>query len=115
VERFNYFPSDLWLDPKYRLFDISDWNRRPEFDAQLEARKYDILDGFVLDLSPIEAEYTAVAQLRIELGFPLQAGLVADVDAAYAEFKQRSEAVGLETCRAEIERQINAFLDSRGL
>ncbi|MDR1530903.1 MAG: extracellular solute-binding protein [Clostridiales bacterium] len=115
TQRFNYFAGSIWDDSVFHLDAIDDWSRRPEFDRQLNERRRNILDGFVLDLSPIEAEYTAVGQLRIELGFPLQAGLVADVDAAYEEFKQRSLDTGLETCRLEIERQINAFLDSKGL
>jgi putative aldouronate transport system substrate-binding protein len=114
TDRFNYFPGTIWDDQNFHLDDIADWDQRPRFDQQLIARSKNILDGFVLDLSPIEAEYTAISQLRIELGFPLQAGLVNDVDAAYNTFRQRSLAAGLEKCRREIERQINAFLDSRG-
>jgi putative aldouronate transport system substrate-binding protein len=114
TDRFNYFAGGIWGDQNFQLDDIADWDQRPKFDEQLIARSKNILDGFVLDLSPIAAEYTAVGQLRMELGFPLQAGLVSDVDAAYRTFRQRSLDAGLETCRKEIERQINAFLDSRG-
>jgi putative aldouronate transport system substrate-binding protein len=113
-DRFNYFPGGIWGDQNFNLADVDDWVQKASYDERFVARSKNILDGFVLDISPIEAEYTAVGQVRIELGFPLQAGLVNDVDAAYRTFRERSLAAGLEKCRVEIERQVNAFLDSIG-
>ncbi len=115
TDRFNYFPGALFDDERLFMPLSNQWEKEAEMVARLNEREQpDVLGGFVLDITPVEAEYTALEQVRFELGLPLQAGLVDDVDAAYAEFKQRSEDAGLETIRLEIERQINEFLASKG-
>ena len=73
-----------------------------------------LLAGFVFDQTPITAEYTAVNQIRMEYGYPLNVGIVDDVDSAYDDFVKRSKDAGLEKCREEVERQINAFFDANG-
>jgi putative aldouronate transport system substrate-binding protein len=77
--------------------------------------KPSILAGFVLDTQPIQTQYTAINDVKTQYGNPLMIGLVPDVDAAYATFLQQSKAAGLDACRDEIQKQLNAFLDSRGV
>lgn len=116
VDGFNYFSGALFGDKLLERAKTSDWAEAPERVKAMEAQAIpNILDGFVLDTSNIEAEYTALNQVRIEYAFPLQAGLVDDVDAAYATLLQKSQEAGLEACRAEIERLVGEFLDSRGV
>jgi putative aldouronate transport system substrate-binding protein len=74
-----------------------------------------ILAGFVLDTQPIDAQYTAINNIKTQYGFPLMIGLVPDVDAAYKTFVDQSKAAGLDACRDEIQKQLNAFLDSKGV
>lgn len=113
---FNYFPGSLFASRILERAKTSDWSEAPERVAAMEAHAItNLLDGFTFDTSNIEAEYTALNQVRIEYAFPLQAGLVDDVDAAYETLLQRSKAAGLEACRVEVERMVNEFLDSRGV
>lgn len=116
VDGFNYFPGSLFGDKQLERKKTSDWSETPARMEVLQSRAIpNILDGFVLDTSNIEAEYTALNQVRIEFAFPLQAGLVDDVDAAYQTLLDKSKDAGLEACRVEIEREVNEFLDSRGV
>jgi len=115
VDGFNYFPASLFDNAKFFKPNFDQWPRYGEYESKLKARTRDnMLAGYVFDVSAIEAEYTAVNQVRIEYGFPLQAGLVNDVDKAYGDFVKRSKDVGLEKCRAEVERQLNEFFDATG-
>jgi putative aldouronate transport system substrate-binding protein len=77
--------------------------------------KPSILAGFVLDTQPIQTQYTAINDAKTQYGNPLMIGLVPDVDAAYKTFLDQSKAAGLDACRDEIQKQLNAFLDSRGV
>jgi putative aldouronate transport system substrate-binding protein len=116
VDGFNYFSGALFGDKLLERAKTSDWAEAPEPVKLMESRAItNILDGFVLDTSNIEAEYTAINQVRVEYAFPLQAGLVDDVDAAYLTLLDKSNQAGLEACRAEIEREVNEFQDSRGI
>jgi len=74
-----------------------------------------ILAGFVLDTQPIQDQYTAINNIKTQYGFPLMIGLVPDVNAAYKTFYDQSKAAGLDACRDEIQKQLNAFLDSKGI
>ena len=63
--------------------------------------------------SGFETEYTALYNVQTEYGYPLQAGLVNDVDAAYEEYLAAAKAAGLDMVREEVEKQVNAWLESR--
>jgi len=115
TEGFNYFPGSLFDNADFYMPLADQWYKQDEIMEKITARQQtDILSGYVLEVEPVEAQYTAVNQVRIEYGFPLQAGLVDDVDAAWQTFYDRSMDAGLEECRQEIERQINEYLDSIG-
>ena len=74
----------------------------------------DVYKRQVLDTSLIDIEYTALNNVRIEYGYPLNVGAVEDVDAAYEDYVRRSKEAGLDLCREEVERQLNAFFDANG-
>ena len=73
----------------------------------------DIFEGFVLDKSSFETEYTALYNVQSEYGYPLQAGLVKDVDAAYEQYVAQAKAAGLDMVREEVEKQVKEWLASR--
>ena len=73
----------------------------------------DIFEGFVLDKSSFETEYTALYNVQSEYGYPLQAGLVNDVDAAYEKYLSAAKAAGLDTVKEEVTKQVNAWLESK--
>jgi len=118
TERFEYFPLDLIANDNFELVPVDRW---AEYDEQYQvildkARKTDPLSGFAPDFTgSIAAQYNAVNQVRTEYAMPLLCGLTDDVDADYADLMKRLEAAGIEECRAEIERQVNAFLDEKGI
>lgn len=116
IDGYNYFSGALFGDKLLERKKTSDWSETEERMKVLESRAItNVLGGFVFDTSNIEAEYTALNQVRIEYAFPLQAGLVEDVDAAYQTLLEKSKDAGLEACRVEVERLVNEFLDAKGV
>lgn len=112
---FNYFPSSLVTNTNFKIFDLNKYKKYDEYMEKIEARyQPDPLAGFVLDVTPVEAQYNAINQVRIEYGYPLMAGLVDDVEASYKDYVERLEAAGLEEVRTEFERQLNEFYDETG-
>lgn len=110
TNRFNYFPSDMFMNNEFEIKNAEEYKRYEEFMTDIESRyQTNVLAGFVLDLSIMEAEYNAINQVRIEYGYPLMAGLVDDVDTAYADYIKKLDAAGLETVRQEFERQLTEF------
>ena len=112
---FSYFTSSLVTNTEFKIPDMNKYKRYDEYMEKIE-KKYqpDPLAGFVLDLTPVEAQYNAINQVRIEFGYPLMAGLVDDVETAYKDYVERLNAAGLEEVRAEFERQLNEFYDQNG-
>lgn len=112
---FNYFPTDLVENDHFNLTPVDQW---VDYDYHMDIlnsrAQPDPLVGFAIDLTNIEPTYVAVNQVREEYALALEAGLVDDVEAAYNDLLERMKAAGIEECRAEIERQINEFLDAKG-
>lgn len=115
TEAFNYFPANPLKNEEFELIPADRWDEWDEHNNVFKDRaKPNLLAGFALDTSTMEAAYTALNQVRIEYGLPMQAGLVDDVDKAYDDFIKRSYEAGMEECRQEVERQINEFFDANG-
>lgn len=113
VDGFNYFPGALVDDVDFYRQNVDTWPEVAPRLADMRSRTMpNILAGYVFDATSFEAEYTALNQVRIEYAFPLQAGLVEDVDAAYEDLLERAKAAGLDVCREAVEKQLNEFLDS---
>jgi ABC-type sugar transport system, periplasmic component len=111
---FNYFPADIIGNSEFELKEVNRWSRYDEYVQMLKDKTVDnILDGFVLDTSGFEAEYTALYNVSVEYGFPLEAGLVKDVDAAYKTYIEKAKAAGLDKVREGVEKQVQAFLASK--
>ncbi len=111
---FNYFPSNMIGNKNFKKLKGNEWK---EYDTMMEKINNklvpDIFEGFVLDKTNFETEYTALYSVQSEYGYPLQAGLVKDVDKAYQEYLDRAKAAGLDKVRAEVEKQVNAWLASK--
>ncbi len=115
TEIFNYFPIDNIKNAEFERTPIDRWDEYDyHMDYILDNAEVSPLAGFALDITPVEAQYTAINQVRVEFGMPLQAGLAGDVDTALADFRQRLDDAGVEEVRVEFERQINEYLDSIG-
>ena len=81
TEAFNYFPANPLKNEEFELIPADRWDEWDEHNNVFKDRaKPNLLAGFALDTSTMEAAYTALNQVRIEYGLPMQAGLVDDVD-----------------------------------
>lgn len=116
TDKFNYFPGILLFnDENFNLPKINEWDEQAAIEEQMKSMEQpNILAGFVFDQTPISAEYTAINQIRMEYGYPLNVGIVDDVDASYEDYVKRSKDAGLDKCREEVERQLNEFFDATG-
>ena len=73
--------------------------------AQTKWNNTDIYSGFSEIDMDYSAEKAAVSSVMRQYLAPLQAGLVDDVDAAVAEFRQKVTAAGLDVCREGFKTQ----------
>ena len=73
-----------------------------------------IIDGFNENYEPYQAERAAVSNVMRQYLAPLQAGLVSDVDAAVAEFRQKMDEAGLKTVRDGYTEQWLAYCEEYG-
>jgi putative aldouronate transport system substrate-binding protein len=90
------------------------WSGREEFINKYKpVAKFDPFDGFVIDVTNIQSEYSAVNQMREEFGRPIEWGLVDDPEAAIATYKEKMKAAGIDKMKEEIDKQIAAYLDSK--
>ena len=67
--------------------------------------------GFRFDKAPVEAQYTACANLFEQYGFVLEHGGIApdDVDAYIAEYQAALDAAGYQDVLAEFQNQYNTW------
>lgn len=73
-----------------------------------------IYDGFSENYDAYSAERTAVSNVMKQYLAPLQAGLVADVDAAVEEFRQKMTDAGIDACRDGFKEQWVAYCEEYG-
>jgi putative aldouronate transport system substrate-binding protein len=90
------------------------WGGRKVYeDKYFPMLQYDPFDGFAIDLTDIQSEYTAVNQTLQEYGDPIQFGVVPDPVAAVDTLRQRMNEAGIQRFKTEIDRQISEYIDSR--
>lgn len=115
--RADYFPYTLIANDKFTRKSVDEWS---QYDAQFAVIEKHNLTGYPLNaFSPdttgeIEPKYNAINQVLAEYGLPLQAGMVEDVEAGYADLVKRMQAAGIEEVRQYLEKQVNDYLDSIG-
>ncbi|MBQ6551537.1 MAG: extracellular solute-binding protein [Lachnospiraceae bacterium] len=88
-----------------------------EKEIALQREKYpdiNIVDSFAEDYSGYNAEMAAVQNVIGEKLNPIFAGLVDDPEAAIAEFRTLVEAAGLETIRADYNKQWTDYCAANG-
>ena len=111
---FNYFPSSLVGNENFEKHQSNYCDDYDEIMEKINNKVVpSIFEGFALDTSGFDTEYTALYNVQSEYGYPLQAGLVNDVDQAYEEYLAAAKNAGLDMVREEVEKQVNAWLDSR--
>ena len=92
-----------------KMFDKYD-----ELGEKTKFPNVNIYDGFSEDYEAYQAERTAVSNIIKQYLAPLQAGQVADVDAAVEEFRQKMIDAGIETCRDGFKEQWQTYCDTYG-
>ncbi len=115
--RFNYFPVDLITNANFELTPVDQWDEYDElYDVILDhAQDTYPLNAFAPNTTgAIEPLYTAINQIRVEYAYPLQAGMIDDVEAGYEDLIKRLNDAGIEEVRLELERQVNEYLDNIG-
>ena len=106
-ENFLYENFNTWnlRVNDYKLPQESDvalqamFDKYNEIGAKSKFPNVNIYGGFTEDYSEYEFQRTAVSNVMRQYLAPIQAGLVNDVDAAVAEFRQKVTEAGLQDCR----------------
>ncbi|MDL2301003.1 extracellular solute-binding protein [Lachnospiraceae bacterium OttesenSCG-928-D06] len=97
ITRTEFIENRTALDDTYDAM-MADWNNR--------VKEAHLLDGFNFDNSKVTSQVAAV-EANIDAYYdPLVNGLVSDVDATIAEFKQALESAGIRDILTELEAQI---------
>lgn len=69
--------------------------------------------GFTIDTSQIETEYDACVNVQKQYWWPLELGYT-DAGTGLAEYQQKMEAAGIEKVRAELQKQLDAYVAGMG-
>ena len=62
-----------------------------------------------LDYTNVQAELAAVNQVVQQYGYPINIGIVDDVDAAIAEYRKQLTAAGIDKLLAEVSAQMEDY------
>ena len=68
-----------------------------------------------LDYSSVQAELAAVNQVVQQYGYPINIGIVDDVDAAIAEYRKQLKAAGIDRLLAVVSQQMEAYYLKNGI
>lgn len=106
-----------WRNPEFMLFEKSYDNVKKIFDELDKVQTPDLFLGFAEDYSTYQAERAALEQVEKQYLYPLQAGLVKDVDVeeGLAIFMQKAKQAGLEKIQAEYTKQWQAYVQEQGI
>lgn len=121
-DNFNYEGFNTWAlrNGDYKLPQASDailnemFEKYKALGAKTKFPNVNIYSGFAEDYSGYEVERSAVSDVMRQYLAPLQAGLVSDVDASVAEFRQKVKDAGIDTCIEQFKTQWAAYCDEHG-
>lgn len=68
-----------------------------------------------LDYSNVQAELAAVNQVVQQYGYPINIGIVEDVDAAIAEYRKQLKAAGIDRLLEEVSKQMEEYYAKNGI
>lgn len=98
--------SDVLLsEMSAKYAEIGDKNKYPNVN---------IYANFTENYEDYSVERSAVSDVMRQYLAPIQAGLVDDVEASIAEFLEKVDAAGLETCREAFKEQWAAYTEEYG-
>ncbi len=116
----NGFPREgmqgwAWRNPEFMLFDKGYDNVKAIFQQLDKIQKPDIFMGFAEDYSSYQAERAALEQVEKQYLYPLQAGLVADINDGLNTFMSKAKTAGLEKVQAEYKKQWLEYTAGKGI
>ncbi|WP_263575762.1 extracellular solute-binding protein [Paenibacillus vietnamensis] len=116
----NGFPREgmngwAWRNPEFMLFDKNYDGVKAIFDELDKIQVPDKFTGFAEDYTSYQAERAALEQVEKQYLFPLNAGLVKDVDAGLNTFMEKAKQAGLEKIQAEYTKQWLAYVQEQGI
>lgn len=103
--------SWAWANEQLDLPSDSQWSGyKPLLASLKEQEVVNPFAGLSIDVTAVQSEAGALAQVYDQYVLPLHTGLVEDVDKAYETAIQRLNAAGFEKFKAEIQRQLDSYL-----
>ncbi|MDL2232974.1 DUF3502 domain-containing protein [Ruminococcaceae bacterium OttesenSCG-928-L11] len=115
------FPREgarLWAlrNEEFMLYPKATGKILKELNDEFRGYTYpNIWTGFTEDSNPYQAERAAVMNVQAQYLPALQAGLVADVDAAITELIDKSKVAGLDKVREEYTNQWLAYVEEHNI
>jgi putative aldouronate transport system substrate-binding protein len=82
-------------------------------DAWTPLTVHPITEGFKFDSTSVKSELATFTSLETKYGSLLDLGLVKDVDATLAEFKDKAMKAGYDKILAELKKQLDAFVKAK--
>jgi putative aldouronate transport system substrate-binding protein len=82
-------------------------------DAWTPLTVHPITEGFKFDPTSVKSELATFTSLETKYGSLLDLGLVKDVDATMAEFKDKAKKAGYDKILAELKKQLDAFVKAK--
>ncbi len=121
-EDFKYEGFNTWSlrNADYKLAQESDalltdlFAKYAEIGSKSKYPNVNVYGGFAEDYSAYEVERSSVSDVMRQYLAPLQAGLVEDVDAAIAEFREKVEEAGISVCRDGLQEQWATYCEEHG-
>ena len=104
-----------WRNPEFMLFDKGFDGVKAIFDELDKIQKPDLFLGFAEDYTSYQGEKAALEQVEKQYLYPLQAGLVDDVDKGLETFMQKAKQAGLEKVQSEWTKQWLAYAEQKGI
>lgn len=112
----NYSTSDMWAMRTNELNRSAagtpeDYNKTKEgFETKIKAGEgAEKFAAFAIDTSSIETEYAACQSVHQQYWWPLELGYT-DATTGLKEYQEKMEAAGIEKVRAEIQKQLDAYI-----
>jgi len=113
-QKFGGVAMWCWLNRYFELPKKYGWEGRNALLARLEKTLVpNPFSGFAIDTTAVQAEAAAITQVYNQYVKPLQTGLVANVDTALAQVKDRMKSAGFEKWKVEIQKQLQAWLKAK--
>jgi putative aldouronate transport system substrate-binding protein len=104
-----------WRNPEFMLFDKSYQAVLDMFDEMDKIAKPNIFQGFGEDWTSYQAEKAALLQVEKQYLYPLNDGMVKDVEAGLKLFMEKAKNAGLDKIQAEYTKQWLQYLDDANI